>query len=124
MSDEQAIDLLEDANRALVGLEFIDDQFDLPAAMIGEDEVSRWSGSRIHQRRDQAMFDPVAGPLGIAQGVADEADHDVIASTAAAHAAGTKTDERVCAHAAQQPPTEPQVTANVPGQISLLGSHE
>jgi hypothetical protein len=58
MRDQEAIDLLENADRplaakwsrwTLVGFELIDDQLDLPPAMIGQDEITRWSGRRIHQ---------------------------------------------------------------------------
>src|SRR5258707_14719380 len=78
MGNEQAIDLLEDADRtlaaertrrALMRLELVPDEVDLPALVVGEDEFASGRHSGVQQRGDQAMLDLVAGPPCIVESI-------------------------------------------------------
>src|SRR5260221_7910916 len=79
MGDEQAIDLLEDADwalaakgtrRSLMGLELVHHQLDFPALVVSKNELARRCGSRVQQGGDQAVLDPVTWTPWIVKRVA------------------------------------------------------
>jgi hypothetical protein len=57
--------------RALVGVDLIDSELELPTGVVGDDDLPSGGEIRVQQRGDQAMFYPMAGAVGILQGVAD-----------------------------------------------------
>ena len=50
--------------RALVGLDLIDGELELPTGVVGDDDLPSGGEIRVQQRGDQAMFYPMAGRSG------------------------------------------------------------
>jgi hypothetical protein len=69
--------------QSLVRVDFVDGQLDLPAVMVGAEEVQRWRLLRIEQGGEEAMGFLVAGARGVRQGV-DEHPHEQMVPVLAA----------------------------------------
>jgi hypothetical protein len=59
-----------------VGLHLVHGEFELPAGVVGGDHLLGRGEVRVEKRGDQATLYPMAGAVGILQGVADQAHHN------------------------------------------------
>lgn len=87
VSNQQGIEFLNDANRfvaaqgmanqTLVGVNFVNDQFDLPTLMIGANEVKCRVPFGICQGGDQAMYFSVARLCRVFERILDDTHGDM-----------------------------------------------
>ena len=87
-SDQQAVEFLDytdgfltpqrTAYEPLMGINLINNEFDLPPLVIEIDPIQSGSNRGIPHRRHQTMALLVAGTFGIGQDILDHSDEDII----------------------------------------------
>ena len=97
MGNEQGIQFLDHADRfqaaegaarqALVGVNFVDYEFDFPALMVSTGQVVGWIAFRIQEGGNQTMLFPITRQGWILNGVLEDA-HQEAQATFAASAGG------------------------------------
>jgi hypothetical protein len=102
VGEEQRVDFLDDADRflaaergggALVGLDLVGGELELPARVVGQDQLLGGRDAGVEQRGDKPVLDAVARARRIVERVADEPDKYDLAAPTAAIVAGTEAHE-------------------------------